>query len=60
MNRGPVRRWFSRNLVRIYAVLGFTYLFIPVIYTFAFSFNDSNKSNLVWRGFTWDEEISKT
>jgi spermidine/putrescine transport system permease protein len=54
MNRGPVRRWFSRNLVRIYAVLGFTYLFIPVIYTFAFSFNDSNKSNLVWRGFTWN------
>jgi spermidine/putrescine transport system permease protein len=45
-------RWFSRNLIRIYAVLGFTYLFIPVLYTFAFSFNNSVKSNLVWRGFT--------
>ena len=33
-------------------VLGFTYLFIPVAYTFAFSFNDYIKSNLVWRGFT--------
>ena len=45
-------RWFGNNLIRIYAVLGFTYLFIPIAYTFAFSFNDSGKSNLVWRGFT--------
>ena len=49
-----VSRWFGRNLIRIYAVLGFTYLFIPVLYTFAFSFNDSGKSNLVWKGFTLD------
>ena len=45
-------RWFGRNLIRIYAFLGFTYLFIPVAYTFAFSFNDSGKSNLIWKGFT--------
>ena len=45
-------RWFSRNLIRIYMVLGFTYLFIPVAYTFAFSFNDAGRSNLVWKGFT--------
>ena len=45
-------RWFSRNLIRIYAVVGFTYLFIPIVYTFVFSFNDYIKSNLVWRGFT--------
>ena len=32
-------RWFSRNLIRIYAALAFIYLFIPVAYTFAFSFN---------------------
>lgn len=44
--------WFSRNLIRIYMVLGFTYLFIPVAYTFAFSFNDAGRSNLVWKGFT--------
>ena len=31
---------------------GFSYLFIPVAYTFAFSFNDSGKSNLIWKGFT--------
>ena len=47
-----VSRWFQRNLIRIYAIVAFTYLFIPVAYTFAFSFNDSRKSNLVWQGFT--------
>ncbi len=45
-------RWFSRNLIRIYAVLAFIYLFIPVAYTFVFSFNDAGKSNLSWKGFT--------
>jgi spermidine/putrescine transport system permease protein len=49
-----VSRWFGRNLIRIYAVLGFTYLFIPVLYTFAFSFNNAGKSNLTWRGFTFN------
>jgi len=49
------KRWFSRNLIRIYAVLGFTYLFIPVAYTFAFSFNNSGKSNLNWQGFTLEK-----
>jgi len=47
-------RWFSRNLIRIYAALAFIYLFIPVAYTFVFSFNDAGKSNLVWQGFTLD------
>jgi spermidine/putrescine transport system permease protein len=47
-------RWFSRNLIRIYAALAFIYLFIPVAYTFAFSFNDAGKSNLIWQGFTFD------
>jgi spermidine/putrescine transport system permease protein len=45
-------RWFSRNLIRIYATIAFVYLFIPVAYTFAFSFNNAGKSNLVWQGFT--------
>lgn len=45
--------WFGRNLLRIYAVVAFTYLFIPVAYTFVFSFNDSAKSNLIWKGFTF-------
>ncbi len=48
-----IQRWFGRNLIRIYAVFAFTYLFIPVAYTFAFSFNDAGKSNLIWQAFTF-------
>ena len=50
--KARLSRWIGRNLLRIYMVFGFTYLFIPVAYTFAFSFNDSGKSNLIWKGFT--------
>jgi spermidine/putrescine transport system permease protein len=39
----------------LYAVLAFIYLLIPIGYTFAFSFNDSLKTNLIWRGFTLDK-----
>jgi spermidine/putrescine transport system permease protein len=49
-----ISRWIGRNLIRIYMIFAFTYLFIPVAYTFAFSFNDSGKSNLIWKGFTFD------
>jgi spermidine/putrescine transport system permease protein len=45
--KARVSRWFGRNLIRIYVVFGFTYLFIPVAYTFVFSFNNSGKSNLI-------------
>jgi spermidine/putrescine transport system permease protein len=49
-----MRRWLSKNLIKIYAFLAFVYLFIPIAYTMAFSFNDAGKSNLVWQGFTFD------
>ena len=48
-----IQRWIGRNLIRIYAIFAFTYLFIPVAYTFAFSFNDSGNSNIIWKGFTF-------
>ena len=44
----------GRYLLPVYAALAFVYLLTPIAYTFAFSFNDAGKSNLVWRGFTWD------
>ena len=50
--KARVSRWVGRNMLRIYMLFGFTYLFIPVAYTFVFSFNDSGKSNLIWKGFT--------
>jgi spermidine/putrescine transport system permease protein len=39
----------------LYAALAFIYLLIPIAYTFVFSFNDSLKTNLIWRGFTLDK-----
>ena len=47
-------RWISNNLIRIYAGLALVYLFIPVGYTMAFSFNDAGKRNINWQGFTLD------
>ena len=38
--------------------LAFTYLFIPVLYTFVFSFNDSGKSNITWQGFTFEKWLN--
>ena len=52
--RGPARRWRATR-IRIYAVFAFAYLFVPVAYTFVFSFNDSGKSNFAWKGFTLDK-----
>ena len=50
-----VSRWLSRNAIRTYAFMGFTYLFGRVAYTLVFSFNDSGKSNIAWKGFTLDK-----
>jgi spermidine/putrescine transport system permease protein len=60
----PVRRkrpvssrvtgWLGRNIIPIFAVLAFVYLFVPIAYTLAYSFNDAGRTNLVWRGFTLD------
>jgi spermidine/putrescine transport system permease protein len=54
-HRPRLQRWFSANLIRLYAVVAFAYLFVPVAYTFVFSFNNSGKSNLNWRGFTTEK-----
>ena len=47
-----VRRWLGRNALRIYAVIAFAYLLLPIAYIAVFSFNDGAKSNITWRGFT--------
>ena len=47
-------RWLSKNLIRIYAGLAIFYILLPIFYTIAFSFNDADKRNIVWRGFTLD------
>ena len=53
--RPRLGKWLSRNALPMYAFVALGYLFIPVVYTFVFSFNDSGKSNLDWRGFTFDK-----
>jgi spermidine/putrescine transport system permease protein len=47
-----VRSWLGRNWLRVYAVLAFGYLFLPIAYVTVFSFNVPGRSNLTWRGFT--------
>ncbi len=52
--RRPGARGLGRYLLPVYAGVAFVYLLTPIAYTFAFSFNDGGRSNLVWRGFTLD------
>ena len=53
MSRGA-----SRYALWIYCILAFAFLLIPIAYTIAFSFNDSRRSNIVWRGFTLDNWLN--
>lgn len=45
-------------LLPVYVTLAFIFLMIPIAYTFVFSFNDSIKSNISWRGFTFDKWLN--
>lgn len=44
----------GKYLLPTYGTLTFLFLMIPIAYTFVFSFNNSVKSNIIWRGFTFD------
>src|SRR5215212_2658933 len=46
--------FLRRHLVMIVALVVLLYLFVPIGYTVAFSFNDAGRSNLTWQGFTLD------
>lgn len=52
------RLGFGNWLLPLYTILAFIFLLIPIGYTFVFSFNDSIKSNIVWRGFTFDKWLN--
>jgi spermidine/putrescine transport system permease protein len=41
-------------LLPVYTALALIFLLIPIAYTFIFSFNNSIKSNISWRGFTFN------
>ncbi len=52
-----IARFFARYTIWIYAALAFTFILVPIVYTIVFSFNDSRRSNIEWRGFTLDKWI---
>ncbi|WP_395246111.1 ABC transporter permease [Agromyces sp. MMS24-K17] len=45
-------------LLPVYSIIALVFLLIPIAYTFVFSFNDSLKSNISWRGFTFDKWLN--
>ena len=47
------RPGFGRWLLPLYVTIAFVFLLIPIVYTFVFSFNDANRSNISWNGFTF-------
>jgi spermidine/putrescine transport system permease protein len=49
---------FGRWLLPLYAAIALVFLLIPIAYTFVFSFNDSVKSNIVWRSFTFEKWLN--
>jgi spermidine/putrescine transport system permease protein len=54
--RRPGRRPWGTYLLWVVTVLGFAYLFIPLITIVVFTFNDpgGSKFNTSWNAFTWD------
>jgi spermidine/putrescine transport system permease protein len=40
--------------VAVYSIVVFAILLVPIGYTVLFSFNDSRRTNIIWRGFTLD------
>ena len=45
-------------LLPVYSVLALVFLLVPIGYTFVYSFNDSIRSNISWRGFTLDNWLN--
>ena len=48
------RRGMGSWIVGVYSVLVLAILMVPIVYTIVFSFNDSRRTNIAWRGFTFD------
>lgn len=45
-------------LLPTYVALTFVFLMIPIFYTFVFSFNKVEKSNIAWKEFTFDNWLN--
>jgi len=51
-------RGFGKYALSIYVAIAFVFLLIPIVYTIAFSFNDARRTNIIWRGFTFDNWLT--
>jgi len=51
-------RGFGKYAIWVYSAIALTFLMIPIVYTIVFSFNDSRRTNIVWRGFTLDNWLN--
>jgi spermidine/putrescine transport system permease protein len=58
-SRPKQRGWSGRRtggswILPVYSALALIFLLIPIVYTIVFSFNNAVKTNVSWRGFTFD------
>jgi spermidine/putrescine transport system permease protein len=53
-----VKLSLGKWLLPLYSALALIFLMVSIVYTFIFSFNDSLKSNIAWRGFTLDKWLN--
>ena len=51
-------RGFGKYAIWIYSAMALVFLMIPIVYTVVFSFNDSRRTNIIWRGFTFDNWLN--
>jgi spermidine/putrescine transport system permease protein len=51
-------RGFGKYALYIYVAIAFVFLMIPIVYTIVFSFNNARRTNIVWRGFTFDNWLT--
>ena len=48
----------GRWAIPVLGGLAFVYLLVPIAYIFVFSFNQPARTNLTWRGFTWENWLN--
>ena len=51
-------RGFGKYLLWVYGAIALVFLLIPIVHTIVYSFNDSRRTNLIWRGFTLDKWLN--
>ncbi|MCF8550191.1 MAG: ABC transporter permease [Pontimonas sp.] len=51
-------RGFGKYALYIYVAIAFVFLMVPIVYTIVFSFNDARRTNIIWRGFTFDNWLT--